>query len=451
MIVASLDKIENLKFLKKVDFIEIRDDLIELKDIEKLKIKKKVILTFKKRKKDKIFQFLKYLEKNKFFFPCFIDLDYKVDNFFLKKIKKNFPKLKIIISYHNMKKTPKYLDKIFYKMKKFDADIYKMCCFANSSLDSLRMLLFMKDKKNFCGLCMGEKGVITRILASQFKSVFNYCKIGEETASSQLSLDILKKRYKYDRFNKNRKIYCLIGDTTFSPSHITHNKIFSFLNVNAVYLKIFLEKKEIWDFFKMIKHLPVEGMSITMPLKEEILKLPFISHKNLLSVNTLNKKEGRWKGYNTDGEGVICALEKRVEIKDKKVFILGAGGAAKAIAIALFKKKAKIILCNRSKERVEKLSKILKCQYFLLKEMDVKKEDYDILINTVPETHKQIPILKKYVFFKKIIVDINICDSLLLKEAKKKKCKVINGFEIFIYQAKEQFKIWFKDLHKERV
>lgn len=449
MIVASLDKIENLRFLGKVDFVELRDDIIDFNCIERLDIKKKIILTFKKRKNYEIFRFLKRLKKRKSFFPFFIDLDYKINDFIIKKIKREFPYLKVIISYHNDKKTPKYLNKIFYKMNKYDADVYKMCCFANSSLDSFRMLLFMRNKKNFCGICMGDKGVITRILASYFNSFFNYCKVEKETAPSQLFLDILKRRYRYDNFNRNTKIYCLIGDTTFSPSHIIHNKIFSFLNINAVYLKIFLKKEEIVDFFKIIKNFPIEGISVTMPLKEEILKLPFIYNNKLLSINTLNKEKEGWKAFNTDGKGISYALEKRISIKDKKIFILGAGGAAKAISLELLKKGAKITLFNRSKKRVEKLSKILKCRYFLLKEMDIKRDDYDILINTIPITHKKLPISKEYIFFKKLVVDIIICDSLLLKLAKEKKCEVINGLEIFIYQAKEQFKMWFKGLHKE--
>lgn len=452
MIVLSLsslnkDLINQANIKKNIDLIEIRSDLFTLDEIFKSKklLKKPLIFTLKKE--DINFFNIKILRKINF---DYIDLEYSRQNYyFIQKIKKNFPDKKIILSFHSFEKNLN-LEKIFLQMKPFNPNIYKIAIYAHSSIDSLKMVLFTKkiaSKYNFCGIAMGEKGIITRILYKN--SYFCYVYLNKKTAPGQLDLNTLKKRYKADKINKNTSIFALIGNPiNYSPSHITHNKIFSLTKTNAVYIKIPLEKKELFAFFQLIKTLNFKGISVTYPLKKEVLKF-IIKKKNISSANTLVKRKNGWEGYNTDGKGAILAIEKKIQnnifsIKkinpflNKKILILGAGNTAQIITKELKKRGAKITFFNRTYKKAKLLSKELKCN-FLKNIEDGLEKDFDILINATSIRNFKSFFPKKLFLNKKIIFDVNIS----YKKISFKNTIFISGFEMFIYQAKEQFKIWF--------
>lgn len=368
---------------------------------------------------DSRFKDLEKLLKQK---PDYVDLEYTVPHKTLNAFRK-YP-VKIILSYHDFKATPKDLDKLIADLKQKPAYLYKIATFANSTLDALRMLNFNKRTgSQVIGLCMGEYGMITRIL-----NHFSYATIDDnkQISPGQLSLEILSECYRFNSINQETAIYGLIGDPVDkSVSHFTHNKVFAHLNENAVYVKMRIVKEELESFFEEIKTLNFKGLSVTMPLKEVVM--PFLDEIDenailISAVNTIVIKDQKKMGFNTDGIGAMIAIDEKMSIKGKNVSILGAGGSAKAIAFTAKQKGAHVTIFNRH----------------TLLEMDTS---YDLLINCTPH---EMPITSEQIKLNSVIMDIKSIPKWteLLLAAKDKNCDLIFGYDMFVNQALEQFKLW---------
>lgn len=347
---------------------------------------------------------------------------------------------KVIRSYHNFEKTPSNLEDIFNQMPK--AHLYKIACRAHSTLDALRMLAFVKKRANVIGICMGELGQITRILAPIVGSVFNYVVVDQQLAPGQMSVEELTHIYNYRQLNGQTKIYALIGDpVSQSPGHLWHNAFFRRNGLNAIYVKIEVLEEELEAFFSLSRGLGISGLSVTMPHKENIF--PYIDKiesqaKDIGAINTLKFEGGKIFAWNTDGKGALDAIEEKMRVESKTVIILGAGGAAKAIAYEAKKRGAtNVIFCNRSAKKAKECAQHLGCSFGSLKELP----DYDILINTTPHP---LPIDPNQLIPGTLVMDISIKNkTALMKEANDLGCKLIFGKEMFEKQAFGQLSTWF--------
>lgn len=372
--------------------------------------------------------------------PGYVDLEYTIPIDSIKELQKKFPEVKIILSYHNFDYTPDDLSGVLASLKQKPADLYKIATMANSTIDALRMLNFTKKTgAKVIGLCMGECGVITRIL-----NHFTYASIDNQYASklSQLSLDTLTLDYRYKSLNSETDIYGLIGNPVDkSPSHTTHNKVFEFYNLNAVYIKMNIQPQELWAFFKEIKSLNFKGLSVTMPLKEAVM--PYLDEldskaHSISAVNTIVFKHKKLIGHNTDCTGALLAIEEKTAVKSKNILIIGAGGSAKAIAFELLLRGANVTILNRNIEKAMSLASVLNCAGGSLDDI---KTHYDILINCTPD---EMPINTSYVIEGSYVMDIKIHPTVLQNIAQGKNCSIIFGYDMFVYQAIEQFKLWLK-------
>jgi 3-dehydroquinate dehydratase / shikimate dehydrogenase len=460
MIVISLGEL-NKKIVHELNsynkIVELRLDL--LNELEKKlplikKIRPPLIATLRKKshggefegsEEERFFFFKKILH-----FFDYVDLENDSPVYFFDYLKNNHPKIKIILSYHNFEKSAfeLNLEEIFSKMEALKPNIIKMVTLAKSSLDALKMVIFVKKKAEMghliSGLCLGEKGSLTRLLSPIVKGHFSYCKLGKPTAVGQFSLEEMERRYGYNYLNEKSTIYALIGkDVSKSPSHITHNKIFSSTNFKSLYVKIPLETDELSSFFELIKELPFQGLSVTSPYKIAIL--PFLDEmeKEIQAVNTLVKQGGKWVGYNTDGKAALDAIEKKVLVKNKNILVLGAGGSSRAICFEAKKRGAKVRVLNRDEKKAKTLACHLGIEGFGLDFLPkiICEEGYDILINA---TSSVDPIAKEYILPKKLVMDINYLPhpTPFLIKAREAGSLIIFGFEMFVYQAKGQFKIW---------
>ena len=312
-------------------------------------------------------------------------------------------------------------------MKSFRVDIYKIALFARTSLDALRLLSFVFERKeSLIGISMGENGFFSRIIGPILKSKFTYFDI-------DVDLDL----YNLKNINKKTKIFALLGDPVqFSIGHIFHNKIFKDKNINAVYVKIKLNKDEIDTFFTFAEKLPFNGFSITMPLKEAVV--PFVKNKSKLAViNTIVKRNEAFYGYNTDNQAVIDLIEEHMPIRDKVILIIGAGATAKAISYEAKKRKAKIFICNRTYKRAVCLAEELNC--IACRQEDLENLNFDILINATSfymfEDMSFLQNFKKVIKEHVLIFDVSMKDTFFLEEAKNKNCLFISGKQMFERQA----------------
>jgi len=249
------------------------------------------------------------------------------------------------------------------------------------------------------------------------------------------------------------ELYGVIGNPVrHSLSPMIHNGAFRRLGWNAVYLAF--EVKTVEEALRWIRGLGVRGVSVTIPFKTEVL--PFLDKieglaKKVGAVNTIINRRGRLIGYNTDCEGALEALEEKMDLRGKRVVLLGAGGAARAIGLGLKERGVPLIVVNRSKERGWALSKELRCNYLPISSLARMKEgelEADILINAtslgmVPRDG-ETPIPKKFLKKGMVVMDIvyEPLQTRLLREAKEKGCVTVDGLEMLIRQGMAQFEIW---------
>jgi 3-dehydroquinate dehydratase/shikimate dehydrogenase len=434
---------------KIADILELRLDFIRnineknLKKLVKNK-KKKIIVTDRKKR-------LNLLKKAIELKADLIDLDLSLGEKKIKKIIGDKNKTKVIVSFHNFKKTDKKeLTAVFEKIKKLNPDIIKVATFANNINDNLIIFGLIKkakkQNKKIIALCMGEKGGISRILSVPLGAelTFGSLKQGKESAPGQITAKILKEVYRVNKL-KNPKIFGLVGNPVkHSKGIIIHNKAFEKSKLNNIYVNFLVD--DLASFIKGFKGI-VSGLSVTIPFKTEVMKhlgkVDLIT-KKIGAVNTVVKKGNKLIGYNTDCVGAIRAIEEKTKIKNKDFVILGAGGAARAIAFGIKQKKGNLIILNRTVKKAEKLAKELKCAFGGLK---LSYLNVDCLINTT--SIGMFPKVNESLVNKKLLKNMVVFDAIynprmtkLLKDAKSNKCKIILGAEMFVNQATEQLKLW---------
>lgn len=237
---------------------------------------------------------------------------------------------------------------------------------------------------------------------------------------------------------------------TLSP--LMHNAAFKALGINYCYLPFLVLPENLGDAINAIKALNIIGVNITIPHKEKVMSyLDEINEEALFigAVNTILNKDDKLIGYNTDGIGFMKSLEENgIDIKNKKVLIVGAGGAARAVGYYICKNAISLTLFGRTRQKADKLAddfkKISKCEIFV--ENSIRNINlFDIIINATPLGLKEddpLPINANELDSNKIICDLIYKETSLIKEAKKKGCKTLNGLGMLLWQGVLGFKIW---------
>lgn len=254
------------------------------------------------------------------------------------------------------------------------------------------------------------------------------------------------------------KKYVVIGDPiAHSMSPVMHNDLFQFYQIEAKYDLFHIKKGMLKEGLSQLKEMDIAGFNITVPHKSDII--PFLDELDPLSqaigaVNTVVNENGKWIGYNTDGYGYVRGLLTILStLSDKKVMLIGAGGAARAIYFTLAHEKVKKIdIVNRTLEKAENLKKA--CPYSVetevldLQTAEEQSGEYDLIIQTTsigmsPYTKEQ-PISLENLNSKSLVSDIiyNPLETRLLHEAKMKGALVQNGLEMFVFQGALAFEKW---------
>jgi len=250
-------------------------------------------------------------------------------------------------------------------------------------------------------------------------------------------------------------MYGVIGDPIeHSLSPVMHNAAFRHLGMDRVYRAFRVTIENVKDAILGAKALGFGGLNVTIPLKEKALEVVNADPlaKEVGAVNTVDFKDGI-NGYNTDGIGAKCALEAHdINVKGKRVLLMGAGGAARAIAFQLAHDGAGLIIANRTASRAVKLAQdVRRVGDAIGTDMDdlatlVKK--VDMLINTTsvgmyPDVDKTL-VTADMMRPELVVFDIvyNPIETRLLKEARKAGALTIDGVNMLVHQGAESFKIW---------
>jgi len=257
------------------------------------------------------------------------------------------------------------------------------------------------------------------------------------------------------------RVCAVIGDPIeHSLSPVIQNAAFNALNLDIIYTAFTVNASNVINALTGIRALNFLGLSVTMPHKEKVIPhIDWIDNtaKCLNTVNTIHCKENKLLGYSTDGIGALGALrENGANPHGKRVLILGAGGAARAIAYTLIEDADELVVLNRTVTKVEKLAETLKQKFGKkirvnsLSPSIIRKEviDSDILLDTTSVGMKpsmdQSLITSDYLRSDIVVMDIvySPVETRLVREAKTAGAKVINGVEMLIYQGAAAFEIW---------
>jgi shikimate dehydrogenase len=243
-------------------------------------------------------------------------------------------------------------------------------------------------------------------------------------------------------------IFAVFGNpVVHSLSPVMHNAAFAATGYNGIYAAI--RVKDIRPAVSGMRALGLKGASITIPHKESVLAcLDDIdpTARRIKAVNTIVNDDGSLKGFNTDCDGVLQALAEKISIKGRHVGILGAGGAARAVAFGVIGQGATATIFNRSREKGEALAAELGADFKPLSEFAAER--CDILVNTTPvgmsPQGQDTPLLGEKLQPGLVVMDIvyNPLKTRLLREAEAAGCETIDGLSMFVHQGARQFELW---------
>ena len=251
-----------------------------------------------------------------------------------------------------------------------------------------------------------------------------------------------------------KDLYGVLGHpVSHSMSPKIFNAAFKKANIKAEYDFFDVEPENLETFIEELSKNNIKGLSVTIPHKVSVMKfLDNISEKaaKIGAVNTVINDGGILKGENFDVDGAMEALEEKTKIKKRKIVVLGAGGAARAIINGLSENKCEVLILSRNEdlEEATKLAEEYNSKIDILDKFHQYSEETEILINATPvgmsPKIKETPINTKSLHKDTLVFDIvyNPQCTQLLKDAMEVGCDIQTGDKMFIHQAAKQFEFW---------
>ncbi|MFI4876884.1 MAG: shikimate dehydrogenase [Blastopirellula sp. JB062] len=367
---------------------------------------------------------------------------------------------KRIISYHNFRETPADIEAIHERMCQLDPDIVKLATMANSPHDNIRMLnLARRSDVPTVALCMGDMGTPTRILGAKYGVPITYSTYSNERtlAPGQIGYQQMRDVYGYEQINAETEIYGVIADPIgHSLSPQLHNACFREQGANRCYLPFRVPREHLTSFIEEdCAALEIKGLSVTIPHKESIVRLikkPDSAVAGIGAANTILFDEEGPSGFNSDCAAAMASLETAFPhdtddpLANKTALVLGSGGVAKAIAWGLKNRGVDVIIASRTDENAEDLANALECRAVSWEDRGLER--VDILINGTPVgMHPNVnesPIDKVRLRAGMVVFDTvyNPEQTLLIKEARQRDCRVVTGVDMFVRQAALQYKMF---------
>jgi len=354
---------------------------------------------------------------------------------------------RIVVSEHQFDSAPGDVAARFAALEATGAEVAKVAFRASSLEDMLPLFdLPASQRENGHGrvvIAMGGAGLPSRILAARLGSLWTY--VGDHVAPGQVSLTRLLEDFQFRRIAADAALYGVVGNPiVHSRSPIMHNAGFAALGLNATYVP--LEARDAPDFVRFARETGLRGASITTPFKVSLL--PYFDEIESLAqrvgaVNTLIVRDGKWIGANTDVEGFLAPLNKRIALASARAAVLGSGGAARAVAVALADRGAHVTVCARRLEAARTIATLVNGE---AGEFPPPPRSWDLLVNatTVGSTANPGNPLEDTRPDGKIVYDLvyTPAETPLLKSARAAGCQTIGGIDMLIAQAERQFELW---------
>lgn len=351
-------------------------------------------------------------------------------------------------SAHFFEGMPASLPRVVKELAKGRPDAVKIAAQCDSLHDAKKLARLAAARKNLIAIPMGDVALPARILGLRRKNGFAYAPVENATAPGQTSLRDLKDIYRADHIKRQTRVYGVIGDPiAHSLSPAMQNAGFVASRMNAIYLPFLV--RDLRDFVDSIEDLGIRGFSVTIPHKERILKFLDVVDplaKRIGAVNTvIVRGNGKLYGFNTDYVGVLRSLEQRIPLHGSRVLILGAGGAARAVALALVEAGASVCVHARRANKAAGLAKAVGGE--AIKRSHLRKEFFDAIVNATPVgMHPQVnasPLDANELNCRLVFDTIyRPRETRLLQLARRRGIETVSGVDMFVAQGTAQFEIW---------
>jgi 3-dehydroquinate dehydratase/shikimate dehydrogenase len=357
----------------------------------------------------------------------------------------------IVLSMHAFGEPPVDLAERARAMRSTGAEIVKIAIEAERLTDVLK-LLDLAQRPDFADpdgmdghvlLAMGPVGVASRVLAARLGNRWTYA--GDGVAPGQIPAERLLAEFRFRRIRPDAALYGVVGSPiAHSLSPVMHNAGFAALGLNAVYVP--LQAVDADDFAAFARHTNMRGASITSPFK--VAMLSKVSETDAMAarvgaINTLVVRDGRWIGVNTDVEGFLAPLAGRMALKGTRASVLGSGGAARAVAVALSTQGAAVTICARRSDAALDVARLAGGR---VGSWPPRAGSWDVLVNATScgTTDRGDDPMRGIPLDGEIVFDLVYApaETPLLRRAREEGCLTIGGLEMLVAQAERQFELW---------
>lgn len=355
---------------------------------------------------------------------------------------------RIVLSFHDFGAVPDDLPAVAQAMRATGAEVIKIAAKATRLSDCLTLLDLagaIGSQGSIVLIGMGEPGLTTRVLAGRFNARWTYA--GSINDVGQISASELLDEYRFRSIGESTELYGLVGSPiSHSVSPAMHNAAFGAAQLDAVYLPLAAADAD--DFVRFASALGLKGASVTIPFKiplyERVDEADAVARR-IGAINTIRIENGRWAGGNTDAEGFLRPLiERGVPLRGARVAILGAGGSARAVAVALASSGADVTIHARDRAKADKVGMLVGAR---TGPWPPPHGSWDLLVNCTPIGMRprvdQSPVpasglTGRYVY--DLIYNPTVTE--LLRDAATAGCRTIDGLDMLVAQAQEQFQWW---------
>ncbi|MBS3058436.1 MAG: shikimate dehydrogenase [Candidatus Diapherotrites archaeon] len=251
--------------------------------------------------------------------------------------------------------------------------------------------------------------------------------------------------------NSETKLCAIIGHPVkHSMSPAMHNAMYESLGLNYCYLAFDVLPENLGNAIESMRSLGIRGYSVTVPHKINAMKhVDWIEPlaEKIGAINTIVNDSGVLKGYNTDFFGAIEALKEKTGLKGKKVLMIGAGGAARAIAFGLSSEGSALTISNRTGEKAAELAKEVSAECLAFSRIQSELKNFDVLVNATsvgmnPDSNNSVISIENANGLVLFDIVYNPIETRLLKEAKANACSTINGVKMLVFQGAKQFELF---------
>ncbi len=352
---------------------------------------------------------------------------------------------RLVVSSHDFIGVPQDLAEQARAMRRTGAAVIKIAVTPSRLSETLPLIDIAREGRAVV-VGMGEQGIPSRLLATRFGSRWSYG--GNAAAPGQIAVRRMVEEFRFRAIGAATSIYGVVGTNAMhSLSPVMHNAAFSAAGMDAVYVPF--QAPDFEDFLVFASALSVAGASVTIPFKVDALKAA--ARVDALAgavgaANTLRRDGVAWEATNTDVDGFLLPLDKVYpgSLAGARAAVLGAGGAARAVVVALMSRGARVTVHARRTQQSSAIAGALGAQ---AGSWPPVPGTWDILVNTTPlggPTGRDCSPLPGGPFDGRFVYDLNYGDreSPLVREAREGGCVTLDGLPMLVAQAERQFEWW---------